>query len=82
LYYRRDIRPRTLKMKLNQIKNWLDKQKEGICIGAIIAIAVYYFNWTIPFLQIQETGIKKLIILLAIFTIGGAIIDSVYKPNK
>ena len=45
-------------------------------------LAIYYFNITIPYLNIEQTGTSKLMILLAIFTLGGAIIDHLYKPNK
>lgn len=66
----------------NKITRWLDLQKEGIFLGGAIALAIYYFNITIPYLNITETGLNRLIILLAIFTIGGALVDSWYKPSK
>lgn len=68
-------------MKLKTIK-WLNLQKEGIIIGAIVAGIIYYFNIAIPYLVIEEIGIQRLFILMAIFTIGGALIDSWWKPNK
>jgi hypothetical protein len=60
--------------------HWLELQKEGIFWGALAACAVYFFN--ISIVPIDETGFVKLAILIFIFSTGGALIDSVYKPRK
>ena len=61
--------------------HWLKLQKEGIIIGAGIACAIYFFNINIG-IPIDEIGIVKLAILIFIFSTAGALVDSVYKPNK
>lgn len=70
-------------MKLKNLTRWIDLQKEGIIIGAIVGAILYYINP--PFLSILNlSGLwwHNLAVLILISSTIGAIIDSKYKPRK
>lgn len=66
----------------NKTSKWLKLQKEGFLVGTILAVLVYWFDITIPLLNIEQTGFLKMGILIFIFSSIGALIDSVWRPNK
>lgn len=63
--------------------NWIDKNKEGTVIGGIAGAAFYYME--LPYLealQIGAVGWPRLALLVFMFATAGALIDSVWRPNK
>lgn len=66
----------------NKTSKWLKLQKEGFLGGTILAVLIYWFDITIPLLNIEQTGFLKMGILIFIFSSIGALIDSVWRPNK
>ena len=66
-----------------KFKQWLDYNKEGIVIGAIVGALLFYFNPSfLNYLKLPELGWPRLSILILISTSIGALVDSIYKPKK
>ena len=66
-----------------KFKQWLEYNKEGIVIGAIVGILLFYFNPSfLSNLNLPELGWHRLSILVLISSSICALIDSVYKPRK
>jgi hypothetical protein len=68
-------------MNLNSIKKWAWVNKEGFLVGAVIAGILYYMKWDLP-IKMPFDGISRLIVLIIILGGFGALIDSLYMPNK
>lgn len=70
-------------MKLwDKTSKWLKLQKEGFLVGAGIAAIIYFFKINLSFLELEQTGLTKLAVLVFIFSSVGALIDSVWRPKK
>ena len=63
---------------------WLDLQKEGIIIGAVIGAILHYLNFPMinQILNLPELWWHRLAILVLLSSTIGAIGDSIYKPKK
>jgi hypothetical protein len=68
-------------MNLSKIKKWCWVNKEGFGVGLVIAIILYYMQWTLP-INFPFNGIPKLIVMIIILGILGAIMDSIWEPSK
>lgn len=68
-------------MDIKNIKRWLWLQKEGFAVGTGLALLLYYLKWNLP-VKLPGEGITKLVVLIIVLGGIGALIDSVYKPNK
>jgi hypothetical protein len=69
---------------MNYVFTWLNKQKEGIILGAIAGVALLYYNpQFLQFLDLPSNPTWwKYSIVIYICTSIGAILDAVIKPNK
>ena len=63
-----------------KILHWLKLQREGIIIGGLLGAVFWYLGWS-SFLPIQNKYLNSALTIL-ILAIIGAIIDSIYEPNK
>ena len=70
-------------MKLNEINRWLEYNKEGMIVGAIVGVILYYLNLSFinNLLNLPVLWWHRLAILVVISSIIGALIDSIYKPR-
>jgi len=78
-----------VKFKFNNVLKWLDLQKEGALVGALIASILLTIHNNMPtdltnsFIQILPAGWwQQLSVALFIGMMIGAIIDSIYKPKR
>jgi hypothetical protein len=66
----------------DDVSKWLKLQKEGFLVGAGIGAIIYFFKINLSFLELEQTGLAKLAVLIFIFSSVGALIDSVWRPKK